>query len=86
MTGEEIENEAIDTIQEIAAMAALHVHPDNPGATQIAIVITAYSKMIGGLLYEGMISLDEALSCTSADLDVIHAALREIAAKKAATP
>jgi L-cystine uptake protein TcyP (sodium:dicarboxylate symporter family) len=82
MTNEEMEKQAVTTIREIATMTALHTAGPNGGATVIAILITAYSEAIGELLIHDFISLEEAIRCTSADLDVVQDAMREIAAIK----
>jgi hypothetical protein len=82
MTNEEMEKDAIRTIREIATMTALQTVGPEGGATVIAILITAYSEEIGGLLLNGFITLEEAIRCTSADLDVVQDAMREIAAIK----
>jgi hypothetical protein len=79
MTGDELEQEAIETIREIAGLVAEQSNPENPGATMIAILITAYSKTVGELLATQIITLEEALRCTSGDLDIIQAKLREVA-------
>ncbi|HEY1491211.1 MAG TPA: hypothetical protein VGF35_01170 [Steroidobacteraceae bacterium] len=80
LTEAELREEAISSIRQIAAMAATRMDPANPGATMLAILVTAYSYTVCEYLAEKLITLDEALKCTSGDLEVIHDALREVAA------
>jgi putative N-acetylmannosamine-6-phosphate epimerase len=79
LSPEQLEQEAIETIREIAAMAAEQTNPESPGATMISLLISAYSKTVGELLYAHCLTLDEALDATSKDFDIIHDSLRKVA-------
>lgn len=81
MKYDEIADEAIESIQKVAAMAAQHLDDKNPGATMLALMITAYSRSIGEYLEAGFLTLDEALECTLKDLLIVQNCLREQAVK-----
>lgn len=77
MKFEEIADEAIESIQRIAGMAARHIDDENPGASMLALIITAYTRTVGDYVERGFVTLDEALDCTAADLEIVQQILRE---------
>lgn len=81
MKYEEIADNAVESIQRIAAMAAEHLDDKTPGATMLALIVTAYAQTIAEFRAGDFLTLDEALECTSADLEIIHQGLREQAMK-----
>lgn len=77
MKYEEIADEAIESIRKVAAMAAEHLDDQTPGATMLALIITAYAKTVSEYLDAGFVTADEALECSSTDLKIIQNMIRE---------
>ena len=82
MTTDPREQEIIGTLRQIAAMGGALCNPENPGVGMLSLLITSYSMTLADYLMEGFMTLDQALSGSEQDFDVVQAALREVDAKR----
>jgi hypothetical protein len=78
MTADEIDMAAVRECQAVASMAAEHTSPENPGATALAIMISAYSLALAEYMKAGVMTLEQALSGVRRDFDIIESELRKV--------
>jgi hypothetical protein len=79
MSPDEVQREAIETIREIALVAARAAAPEEAGSIMLAILISAYSWTVIDLLAAEVITLEDALRSSSLDFEAVQEKFREIA-------